>query len=149
MNWSLWLNDNWPAVTGMIRAYGLRGHVYYDDLDDFVGRVAVRLLDSRPHNSENARWGLVKVVSQRQAVDDTRLRMRRPQTVPLDDAQRTTRDAYGEFEILDAVKRLGHREARAVLGPVFGIRDEMLADHGQSRAAVSQRRHRVRERLAA
>lgn len=149
MNWRWWIQENWDDVRRVIRVHGLKAHVLRDDLEDFTSRVVVRLLGVTPHDSEGARWNLIEQVTRRQAVDDTRRRTRRPYTVPLDGWDGPKPDAYAELEVLDEVKRLGARDARAVLGHALGLRDRELAESGVTLDAITQRRRRALERMVA
>lgn len=149
MNWSWWIQENWADVRRVIRVQGLHSHVMYEDLEDFTSRVVVRLLGIEPSDFDGARWRLIQQVARRQAVDDTRRRTARPYTVPLDDWDGSGVDAYAEWEALDAVRRLKPRDGRAVLGHALGLYDHELAEEGVTLDAVSQRRRRARERMAA
>lgn len=149
-DWSPWLTARWDLVRATIRNVGWRNHVAREDMEDFTSRVIVRALAVKPSKFDGARMNLLKAIARRQALDDARRRYARPQTEPFADWDPPSpEDPFAELMALDQVRRLGDRDARAIIGHVVGLYDRELADEGMTLDSITQRRRRARGRMAA
>lgn len=148
-----WLADHLTKVTGVIRRTGWRSNVPARDIEDFVSAALLRLLTIQLKSDfEGARWNLVQTVARRAAVDYVRWDVKQPKLAMLpegEDELGRPDHRLGVIDALDAVGRLSDAEARSIIGHAAGLHDWEIAEAGVTLDAVTKRRARARQKLAA